>query len=456
MRFALLGDHADGLDMARALAASGRHELAVYSGPPEGLERLRRWGIDAAQVGDLEEILADPLIDGIIVASAPALRSGQLRRALQSERHVLCIHPADARPDLAYEASLLRQDSGKALFPLMPEALHPAFARFRQLMLGLDEPIAALERAPQDDHVTATSPAAIQTRERQTAHPAATPTNAGCLLGAPQLLMTQRWLTGPLGEEDEERPTGLPGWAVLRLVGGEVAELMALSPEEELLLDQPLLFTGRFVGGLMFQGMLLPRQVESREVHVLVGSLGQVTLEFPFGWPGEARLSYRDADGHAQAEEWAAFDPWPAMVSAFEETMRRSRRDKPGPASSPKAESLTQGGILAWQDEIRALELDDAARRSVGRRRASVLDYQEVTEEASFKGAMTLVGCSLLWISLMLLILSVWVPWLGWFILPVVAVFLLLQFLGWAVPPTGTPKPPGAEIAGKQEPKITD
>src|SRR5687767_4472719 len=87
MRFALLGDHPDGLDMARALVDSGRHELAVYSGPPLAAERLRRWGTEAAQVGDLEEVLADPHIDALIVAGSPALRAGQLRRALQSERH---------------------------------------------------------------------------------------------------------------------------------------------------------------------------------------------------------------------------------------------------------------------------------------------------------------------------------------------------------------------------------
>src|SRR5207302_660210 len=91
MRFALLGDHPDGLDMAHALADSGWHELSVYSGPPVGAEYLRRWGIAVKLVGDLEEILADPAIDAVIVAGSPANRPAQLRRALQSERHVLCV-----------------------------------------------------------------------------------------------------------------------------------------------------------------------------------------------------------------------------------------------------------------------------------------------------------------------------------------------------------------------------
>src|SRR5262245_37236958 len=136
MRFALLGDHPDGLDMARALVETGRHELAVYSGPPVGLEYLRRWGIGASPVGDLEEVLADPAVEAVIVAGSPPGRPAHLLRALQSERHVLCVHPADQTPDTAYEAAMLQGDTGMLLLPLLPEALHPAFARLAELVHG--------------------------------------------------------------------------------------------------------------------------------------------------------------------------------------------------------------------------------------------------------------------------------------------------------------------------------
>ena len=44
---------------------------------------------------------------------------------------------------------------------------------------------------------------------------------------------------------------------------------------------------------------------------------------------------------------------------------------------------------------------------------------------------MTLVGCTIFWVSLMLLILSIWIPWLGWIILPALGVFLVFQMVGW-------------------------
>src|SRR5262245_39224903 len=126
MRFALLGDHPDGLDMARALVESGRHDLAVYSGPAVGAEYLRRWGARPRLIGDLEEALADPAVDAVLVAGSPADRPAQLRRALQSEHHVLCVHPAGQGPDIAYEAGMIQTDTRHLAVPLLPEALHPA------------------------------------------------------------------------------------------------------------------------------------------------------------------------------------------------------------------------------------------------------------------------------------------------------------------------------------------
>src|SRR5438876_5062215 len=145
MRFALFGDHPDGLDMARALAASGRHELVVYTGEPEGAESLSRWGLAVPRIGDVEEALANPNIEAVIVASRLADRPAHLRRALQSERHVLCVHPADQTPDSAYEAALIQGDTHCVLLPLLPEALHPACARLAEFMRTNEGPLGAFQ-----------------------------------------------------------------------------------------------------------------------------------------------------------------------------------------------------------------------------------------------------------------------------------------------------------------------
>ncbi len=101
-------------------------------------------------------------------------------------------------------------------------------------------------------------------------------------------------------------------------------------------------------------------------------------------------------------------------------------RDLP---SSPLPAVVRSAPTLTWQDEIRCLELDEAARRSLFRRRTTILEYQEANEEVGFKGTMTLVGCGLLWIILVVLILSAWLPSLVFVIPPLLVIFLGLQFL---------------------------
>jgi hypothetical protein len=407
MLFALLGDHPDGLDMTRALVESGRHRLAAYSGSAVGAETLRQWGIVFVAVGDVEEILADPAVEAVIVAGPAGVRPAQLRRALQSERHVLCVHPADAGPDVAYEAQMIQGDTGQVLLPLLPEALHPAFRRLAEVV-GLRH-----GRSSPEAH------------EKEIA---SLPAQAASSI---TLLEGERSSTeSVLVEADapDGRP-GVPGWNVLRLVGGEIGELSAFAAAEELLPQEPLLLAGGFLGGGLFRMTLLPRQPESRWRLTLAGAHQRAELLFPQGWPGPARLTWLDDAGRTQEESWPSWDPWPALVLVFEEAVRNQQHAEgriPNRQAAPWA--------LSWIDEIRSLELDDAARRSLARRRTSTLDHQIATEEASFKGAMTLVGCGLLWVSLALLILSVWVPWLGWVIAPLFGLFLLLQLFSWALP----------------------
>ena len=372
MQFALLGDHPDGLGMALALVHSGRHALATYTGPPDGLETLRRHGASPHPVGDLEEVLADPAIHGVIVAGKRADRSVQLRRVLQSERHALCVPFADDRLDVGYEASLLQGDTHAVLLPLLPEALHPGVIQLGELV----------ERA----------------------------------LGELRLVEMERWsMSRP---EAEPVPlAALPGWDVLRVLGGDITEVLAFTTTDELTTTRPVLLSGRFKQGSLLRALFLPGQAEPRLRLALIGSEGRAELVFTRGWSGPARLTWQDSAGTCHEETWDAWDPWPLFVERFEKALSNA------PSVSP-----------SWQDALRALELDDAVRRSVRYRRVSTLEYPEASEEVGFKGTMTLVGCGMLWGILLLLIVSIWVPWLGWLIVPALVFFLGLQALRWAVP----------------------
>ncbi len=433
MRFALLGNRADGVEMARALIASGRHTLLYHA--TAATDPGPRWPDGARRAADLEEVLADPAVEMVLVASGPAHRAAHLRRAMQSERDVVCVHPPDARTDTGYELDMIRQDVRRGLVPLLPDAFHPGIVRLRDFVV----------RAPGDRAPPASTPQVPRLPDREGASPHGIVTGPAAetkaVVSEMVMAMSER-VTPLLGElrlvEVERRSTGevllnteaagelpcFPGWDVLRALGGEVAEVSVLTPGEAVEAGAPVLVAGRFERGGMFQQTLLPHQPEGRLRLRLVGSAGEAELLFPLGVPGPAFLTWRDG-GEPCEEAWDDWDPWPRMVELVEEALAAGQR---GRGAQP-------GVRLTWDDEVRCLELDDAARRSAHRRRSSTLEYAEASEEVGFKGTMTLVGCGLLWAIILLVILSRGVPWLGWAVAPLLGVFLLLQLLRWVIPP---------------------
>ncbi|GIW80663.1 MAG: hypothetical protein KatS3mg105_2470 [Gemmatales bacterium] len=379
MRFALLGDHPDGISAALALARTGRHQLACFGGaskPHAARAVLENHSLRCPFVPDVEEILADPLIEWVIVAGSLDARAQQLRRALRSERPVLCVFPPDLSPDIAYEASLIQQDTRQPLFPILLESLHPACQRLSDLLGSTGERFELIEI------------------ERQ---------------------------------ENDDALAIFRDWQLLRHLGGEIVEVSAFAAADEVRADQPLLLAGQFENGGIFHSTHLPsRTTQAPGPRLWPDRLrvwhGKQCYELVFASAdGQAMLTATDENGHRSAVPFEQGDPWARLVAIIESSweQRQSKNKLP----------------LCWQDAVRSLELADAAKRSVKRRRTSLLDYQEANEEVGFKGTMTLVGCGMLWLILLLLIGAAWFPWLLYLIAPVLVLFLLLQTFRWIIPP---------------------
>lgn len=372
MRFAILGDHPDGWAVARALATSGRHSLHTYCGPRLIEELSPEWPT-LRVTGDLEEVLADPAVEVVIVAGRPGERLDQMRRVLQSERPALCVHPIDASPDGAYEINMLQGDVHQVVVPILPLLVNRSVADFHEKLLTQ---------------------------------------------GAACLIELEYRAAGDLLFEGESAGPHFPGWEVLRRLGGTIAEVSTLARGEQAHRGEPVKIHGRFDDTTLFSMTFLPSSGRTRLILSAVATDGErlATDEFGIG-----------------------DDDWLRLVERFETATARLRAlPRAAPGAGPAVDAVIEGPT--WLDEIRAAELDDAARRSIERHRAVTLDYQVGNEDVGFKGTMTLVGCGLLWLIPVLLILSVWLPYIGWLIVPALFGFLLFQLLRWFVP---TPPGPG-------------
>ncbi len=381
MRVAIIGDHPDGLAMADALFAAGNRQVLVYAGPSAGADFLERQGHRVEVLRDIEEVLARPDVDLVLVADALPHRPEVLRRAVQSDKHVLSVHPADLVPDIAYEVAMIQQDTRKLLLPMLADRLAPGLVRLRQLAgeqrIGKLQVVECEYRLPLSANGTA----------------------AG-------------WEHSPL----------VRVWDSLRCVGGEIQEVSALAAgsEEPRPID-PLTLTGRFQQGALLQVFLAPNAETERGKFVLRGDRGEAELSWTASLFGPTTT--RHGSGSEQAEETLPeSDRWQALA----EVVQGYLEGKPQP--------------LSWLDETRSLELFDAARRSLKRRKVVSLLYEEFSETGNFKSAMASLGCGLLLLVVLLVFfVAPWVPkdWAGWFLYPVLAlllVFLGMQFLRWIVP----------------------
>ena len=325
-----------------------------------------RIGRLCAVTEDLEEVLADPAVEGVIVAGGPGERLDQLRRVLQSERPSFCVHPVDPTPDGAYEINMLQGDTHQVVVPILPLFVNRQVTELAE-KLGTQGPARLIE---------------LDWRTREE----------------------------PLFSEENEAEPHFPGWEILRRMGGTIAEVQAFAREENVRRGEPVTIQGRFESGTLFRAAFLPDQPDEMQRLTVIGPDGQSVA----------------------APVVVSSDDYGRLVERFEAGVNRLRvtaRAAPGAGPAP-------AGVdgPTWLDEIRAAELDDAARRSIERRRVIALDYQEASEDVGFKGTMTLVGCALLWLVPVLLIISVRLPYVGWLIVPVLFGFLLLQLLRWFVP----------------------
>ena len=370
MNFLILGDGPDERAWARAIADSERHRLAAAY---PGLEEYP----EVSRCRDLDDALATANIDAAVIGGPFDGREETLRRVAAQGLKAICMHPPGPDSEAYYQVAMSRAETGAVIVPDLAERLHPGVSELRR----------ALESQALGKFRSLRFESTADTSEGDLAQLAFS--RAGDLIRA---LLGEIEAVNASGDPQGEHPV-FELVVQLRAVGSRRAEIRIRSGPEA------------------------PSRL------TLEGTEGSLTLELPADLDGPARLTRRGADGDPEVE---TLDPWDskAALLAVLDAASAGRAVHPDLADATRAMEVTEGVV-----------------RSLRRGRTVELHYEEISEAGTFKSVMTSVGCMALLSILVIVPLALAGPALGiggtiylaYVIPPLLIVFVLLQFLRFAV-----------------------
>ena len=178
--------------------------------------------------------------------------------------------------------------------------------------------------------------------------------------------------------------------------------------------------------------------------------------------PG-AQLSVLGSRGRAVVEMPGNGQPWTSELTSADVTEKKSYELwMPAAAVLAELEAALAGGTPRpdWVDAARAVELAETIDRSLVKARTIELYYEDYTEEGTFKGLMTSIGCGLLILALGLMGLvaigdHVGLPYARYWphlLLAGLAVFLVLQLLTLVFRKDDARRPADAATPGEPPP----
>jgi myo-inositol 2-dehydrogenase/D-chiro-inositol 1-dehydrogenase len=377
MNVLILGDGEEELAWARWLMGRPEHRLdAAYPGFS-----------DASIAGilvprDLEDALARPALEAIIVGGPLESRGEWLRRAAAEGFAIIALHPPGPDSEAYYQVSLSREETGAAIVPDLPLRLHPG--------------VQALSRALSTGELGSFRSLRLEVPSS---------TSPGTSLVRVEFAGAVDVIRALLGEIDALTATGDPP--------GE-------DPDLELIVHL------RAANTLRAEVRIRSEPATAARLS-LTGSLGSLTLEIDPRRPQDARLFRSEGPQAAEPVHLPTWDPHEAILAILAaSTGRRDARELPSP------------NLL---DGTRAMELSEAANRSLRRGRTVELHYETISEEATFKSVMTSTGCLIFLAMILVLPIAMagpplglkWTLYIPYLIPPALVLFVLLQTLRLAI-----------------------
>jgi predicted dehydrogenase len=211
---------------------------------------------------------------------------------------------------------------------------------------------------------------------------------------------------------------------LLRAVCGELTKVSSLAPPEASSRYANLGVQLSGAGGTLARWSAAPSAVAGARL-TLRGERGKAALQWADSGSWRLEIENDGRDGPVEFPEWNRSK---AAIDVFSRALA--------------------GGVVRpdWTDAARTVELVDAVERSLARGRTIELHEEEISEQATFKGVMTSLGCGLLVLGLVSLVIAavaakLGVTWAGYWLYVLCGVFglfLLLQSLKLVFPRSST------------------
>jgi predicted dehydrogenase len=380
MRIALLGLSEETLPLARAIIARPDLPLAWASELGEHRADIARLAPLTTLDEPWETLIAGALADLVIVSRGPdeELRAEQLRKLIAAGVPLVVEHPIHSSMLVAYELEMIRKEVGSLLIPYDAALYSEAFQSLQRLALAESSSIGAIEQVIVD-----------QRRQNRT------PERVRELFARDALL--------------------------LRMLCGDLTRLSAMAPTAAADRYANLGIQLSGPSGSLVRWSIGPRDELTGTRFTVIGAIGRATLTIPE--QGNYRLEVRSERG---------------------DTAQEFEHGATAKVELDRLLSLLDRGEIEpdWSDASRAVELSDSIERSLKKSRTVDLYNEDFTEQGTFKGTMTSLGCGLLLISLGMLVVGVagvtmgikWATYWPQALFLVLVAFLGLQLLKLVFP----------------------
>ncbi|MEX0677658.1 MAG: Gfo/Idh/MocA family oxidoreductase [Pirellulales bacterium] len=400
MRIAFLGADDSTADLVRAVVESQQLVLVgicEFAGAQDAADELGRLAGQFRPIGQWEALLDDERVDAVVVARGndQDRRAEQLRKFIQTGMPVLASHPVVDSMLVYYELDMIRRETGSVIVPHLAGRNHPAVRVLAQIARGgAASPIGKVE------HVTV---------ERCVAEP------------------TRRNVERQFARDVD----------LVRGIAGEITRLGAMggAAGEDAYSSLGAQMAGP--AGIAARWSVVPIQSADGAKITLTGSRGRAALDVRGdGEPWTLELS---VDGQTERQEFDAWDPAAASLAELTATIG---------GGTPQPD---------WVDAARSVELAETIDRSLQKARTIDLYYEDYTEEGTFKGTMTSVGCGLLLLGIFVLVLvgiaeQVHIPYVRYWPYVMLGLFGVFLFVQLAMLTKGKrPREAADAVGGEQE-----